>query len=80
MQPYIIAFERDEDGLPEGSKVQLIAVLAKAKAYDQKLHIIGEAGTHYLAKARAVTVGAALVQLGATAKILEYDHNADRRC
>ncbi|MGI9501204.1 MAG: hypothetical protein ACR2P3_14305 [Geminicoccaceae bacterium] len=62
--------------LPADVTLRLAALLADAKAYDQKIHIIGEASTNHLAKRRATEVGAVLVQLGATAEILEYDHDA----
>lgn len=72
----VITFEPGMQALPEGVKPRLETVLADAKARDQKIFIIGEASTNYLAKRRATDVGAALVQLGATVEILEYDHDA----
>ena len=72
----VITFEPGMQALPEGVTPRLEAVLADAKARDQKIFIIGEASTNHLAKRRAVDVGAALVQLGATVEILEYDHDA----
>ncbi len=76
VDPYIITFSPGDDALPVGAKLRLIAVLAKARAHDRKIHIVGEAGTNHLARGRATEVGAALVGLGATVEILEYDHNA----
>lgn len=75
-RPYIIYFEPQSDALPEGAKLQLIAILAKARAYDQKLHIIGEASVNALARERANIVGHELVQLGAAADLLEFHYDA----
>lgn len=72
----VIMFEPETPGLPEGLGPRLVAVLEDARAQDQKVHIIGEASSNHLARRRATDVGAALVQLGATVEILEYDHDA----
>ena len=72
----VIAFEPETLGLPKGLGTHLKAVLEGARGQGQKIHIIGEASTNHLARRRATDVGAALVQLGATVEILEYDHNA----
>ncbi|MGI9419434.1 MAG: hypothetical protein ACR2RA_16530 [Geminicoccaceae bacterium] len=74
--PIIITFEPETPGLPQGSGPRLAALLTHASVTDQKIHIIGEASTNHLARRRATDVGAALVQLGATVEILEYDHQA----
>ena len=70
----VIVFEPETPGLPNGLGPRLRAVLEGARGRDQKIHIIGEASTNHLARRRATDVGAALVQLGATVEILEYDH------
>ncbi|MGI9487346.1 MAG: hypothetical protein ACR2RF_16010 [Geminicoccaceae bacterium] len=70
----VIVFEPETPGLPKGLGPRLRAVLEDARGRDQKIHIIGEASTNHLARRRATDVGAALVQLGATVEILEYDH------
>ena len=72
----VIRFEPETPGLPSGLGPELAAVLKDALIRDQKIHIIGEASTNHLARRRATDVGAALVQLGATVEILEYDHDA----
>lgn len=74
LEPVLIPFEPEEPGLPDGTARRLLDVLEFAKAQNQKIHVIGEAGTSRLARRRATDIGAALVQLGATAEILEYDH------
>jgi len=73
-EAFLVLFEPRKPGLPEGMKPKLAILLASAKANDQKIYIYGEAGTNHLARRRATDVGAALVQLGATVEILEYDH------
>ncbi|MEM8952003.1 MAG: hypothetical protein AAGC99_22040, partial [Pseudomonadota bacterium] len=72
----VIRFEPETPGLPSGLGPELAAVLEEARAQGWKVHIIGEASTNHLARRRATDVGAALVQLGATVEILEYDHDA----
>jgi len=72
----IIAFEPDTQSLPGNVQVDLANMLADARARNLKVYVIGEATTNHLAKRRATDVGAKLVQLGATAELLEYDHRA----
>jgi hypothetical protein len=72
----LITFEPGRPGVPEDILPQLRAVLDEARQQQLKIHIIGEASTSHLARRRATDVGAALVQLGATVEILEYDHRA----
>ena len=75
-KPLLVLFEPGKPGLPEGSVPKLVTLLVDAVARDQKIFIYGEASSNHLARRRATEVGAALVQLGATAEILEYDHRA----
>ena len=74
IEPMIILFEPGKQGLPEGIASSLLNLLQIANVQNEKIHIIGEAGTNHLARRRATDIGAALVQLGATVEILEYDH------
>lgn len=74
-EPVFIRFERDAQTLPEGATSRLASLLDQAKSEHRKIHIIGEAATNHLAKRRAKDVGAALVKLGATVELLEYDHD-----
>lgn len=70
----VIMFEPEKPGVPEEVLPRLAELLAEAEAEDQKIYIIGEASSNHLARRRATDVGAALVQLGATVEVLEYDH------
>ncbi len=72
----MITFEPETPGLPIDQWPRLAALLDDAREKDQKIHIIGEASSNHIARRRATDVGAALVQLGATVEILEYDHDA----
>ena len=73
-EPLLVFFESGKPGLPEDMVPELITLLVDAVARDKKIYIYGEASSNHLARRRATEVGAALVQLGATAEILEYDH------
>jgi len=77
LDPVLILFEPEKPGLPEGAAPRLAALLQLARAQTQTIHIIGEASTNHLARRRATDIGAALVQLGATVEILEYDHRVN---
>ncbi|MEZ5931744.1 MAG: hypothetical protein R3F54_07325 [Alphaproteobacteria bacterium] len=72
----IITFEPARPGVPEGVMPRLQAVLDEARSRNEKIYIIGEGSSSHLARRRATDIGAALVQLGATVEILEYDHRA----
>lgn len=74
--PLLVLFEPGKPGLPKEAVPELVTMLVDAIARDQKIYIYGEASSNHLARRRATEVGAALVQLGATAEILEYDHRA----
>lgn len=74
--PLLVMFEPGKPGLPKDAVPELVTMLVDAIARDQKIYIYGEASSNHLARRRATEVGAALVQLGATAEILEYDHRA----
>ncbi|MGI9510360.1 MAG: hypothetical protein ACR2QJ_13555 [Geminicoccaceae bacterium] len=74
--PVLITFGSEKQALPDGTELLLVAVLADARARDHEIFIVGEAGTDRLAKRRAKDIGAALIDLGASTKILEYDHEA----
>ncbi len=69
----IITFAPGSADLPVGLKGRLGSMLRKAKAKDGKLYIVSEAEIGSLAMERARGIGLALVHLGATADLIEYD-------
>lgn len=69
----LISFEPESATLPIGIEERLEAMLADAKGSGGKLHIVSQASIGSLAMERARGVGLALVRLGATADLIEYD-------
>ncbi|MGI9435785.1 MAG: hypothetical protein ACR2Q4_13335 [Geminicoccaceae bacterium] len=69
----VILFDPNSAELPIGVDAVLQVLLDDAKARDRKIYIVGEAKMPHLALARARNVGLALVHLGATAELLEFD-------
>ena len=74
----VIEFESGTAELPIGAESRLGSILRKAKSKGGKIFIISEAGTGSLAMERARGVGLALVRLGATADLIEYDISLER--
>lgn len=74
----VILFDPGSARLPIGIEIRLEAMLDEARAKDGKLFIVSEAGVGSLAMERARSVGLALVRLGATADVIEYDIVVDR--
>jgi hypothetical protein len=69
----VVQFEPGSARLPNGIEGRLDAMLQDARARDGKLFIVSEASIGSLAMERARGVGLALVRLGATADVIEYD-------
>ncbi len=69
----IVAFAPGSVDPPVGIEGRLGSMLRKAKAKGGKLMIVSEAETGSLAMERARSIGLALVQLGATADLIDYD-------
>ncbi len=74
----LILFDSGSAKLPAGIETRLRMMLDNAKAENGKLFIVSEASVGNLAMERARSVGLALVRLGATADLIEYDIVVDR--
>jgi len=75
----LINYPPESIALPDGLEERLGGMLADAKANGGKLFIISQAAVGSLAMERARGVGLALVRLGATADLIEYDILVNRQ-
>lgn len=75
----LINYPPESIALPDGLEERLEGMLADAKANGGKLFIISQAAVGSLAMERARGVGLALVRLGATADLIEYDILVNRQ-
>jgi hypothetical protein len=69
----VVVFAPGSTTLPADIQPMLAELIERARAEDVRIHVIGEADRPHLALARAREVGLALVQLGATADLIEFD-------
>ena len=74
----LILFDPGSAELPVGIETRLQAMLDDARANEGRLFIVSEASLGNLAMERARGVGLALVRMGATADLIEYDIVVDQ--